>query len=184
MKCVRPLIVLLFVPLTTAWADDLSFSDPSAVPAPPTWAVGQADRSPNVDALPGFRAPPPGFGIVPFFWWLGDPLAKERLQWELDQMSGMNVSGYQINYAHSDRGDRSYGLTYPSDPPLFSEKWWELTGWFMREAKKRGASVSLSDYTLGFGQGWYVDEALKEIPDLTGASASTPGPSALSSRSA
>ncbi|MCD7932351.1 MAG: hypothetical protein LUH15_13895 [Tannerellaceae bacterium] len=38
----------------------------------------------------------------------------------------------------------------------------------MAEAKKRDMTVSLSDYTLGVGQGWYVDDALKENPDLTG----------------
>ncbi len=27
-----------------------------------------------------------------------------------------------------------------------------MFGWFMREAKKRGMTVSLSDYTLGVGQ--------------------------------
>lgn len=31
-------------------------------------------------------------------------------------------------------------------------------------------SVSLSDYTLGIaGQGWFVDEMLKENPDLYGS---------------
>jgi len=33
--------------------------------------AGVPDRSPTLDALPGFRQPPPGYGIVPFFWWLG-----------------------------------------------------------------------------------------------------------------
>jgi hypothetical protein len=151
-----------------AQAGDLSFSDPAGTPPPPSGAVGFADRSPDLDVLPGFRNPPPGFGIVPFYWWLGDPLTKERLTWQLDRMTGMGVSGYQINYAHSDRGGRSYGLTYPSDPALFSDAWWELTGWFMGEAKKQGAGVSLSDYTLGFGQGWCVDEVLRGHPEVLG----------------
>ncbi len=42
-------------------------------------------------------------------------------------------------------------------------------GWFMEEAKKRNMTVSLSDYTLGVGQGSYVDDALNENPGLTGA---------------
>jgi hypothetical protein len=83
-----------------------------------------------------FQIPPPGFGTVPFFWWLGDPLTRERLSWQLEQMEGMGVSGYQINYAHSERGGRSYGFTYPSEPEIFSDDWWELVGWFMREAKQ------------------------------------------------
>lgn len=135
----------------------------------PPQAIGFANRDPGFDVLPGFQNPPPGFGEVAFFWWLGDPLTKERLSWQLDQLAGKGVMGLQINYAHSDRGGHSYGLTYVSDPPLFSEAWWELVGWFMQESKKRGMAVSLSDYTLGIGQGWSIDEVLRENPDLTGS---------------
>jgi len=156
---------LLLVWLWTASLTASGLTDGVPVPA---GAVGQANRAADFDALPGFQKPPPGYGTVPFFWWLGDPLTKERLGWILEQMDGMGVSGYQINYAHSDKGGRSYGLTYPSEPPLFSEAWWKLTGWFMQEAKKQGAAISLSDYTLGFGQGWCVDELLREHPEVTG----------------
>jgi hypothetical protein len=140
----------------------------SPVSSPPSGMIGAADRSPDLDVLPGFKNPPPGFGTVPFFWWLGDPLTKERLSWQLEQMEGMGVSGYQINYAHSERGGRSYGFTYPSEPEIFSEDWWELVGWFMGEAKKQGAAISLSDYTLGFGQGYMVDDILRDQPEVKG----------------
>ena len=153
---------------TAVSAGDLTFSDPANVRPMPAWAVGQANRDPDFDTLPGFQKPPPGFGVVPFFWWLGDPLTKERLGWELKQMAGMGASGFQINYAHSDQGGRSYGLSYPSEPPLFSPEWWKLTGWFMQESKKQRAGISLSDYTLGLGQGWCVDEMLREHPDICG----------------
>jgi len=59
-------------------------------------------------------------------------------------------------------------LIRQSEPPLFSPAWWDLTGWFMGEAKKQGAAISLSDYTLGIGQGWRVDEILREHPEVTG----------------
>ncbi len=159
----------LTVALTSARAGDLAFSDPANTPPPPAGAIGFADRSPELDARPGFQKPPAGFGVVPFFWWLGDPLTKERLGWILEQMAGLPISGYQINYAHTDQGGRTWGLTTPSEPPLFSEGWWKLTGWFMQEAKKQGAGISLSDYTLGFGQGWCVDEILFEHPEVTGS---------------
>lgn len=45
----------------------------------------------------------------------------------------------------------------------------ELFGWFMTEAGKRGMTISLSDYTLGVGQGSYVDEMLAEDPTLNGS---------------
>lgn len=64
-----------------------------------------------------------------FYWWLGDPLTKERLTWQLEQLALVHgVMGLQINYAHSDRGGTSYGLTYPSEPALFSTQSWDLVG--------------------------------------------------------
>lgn len=132
-------------------------------------AIGFPSRDPNLDALPGFQNPPLGYGEVAFYWWLGDPLTKERLAWQMDRLKEKDVLGLQVNYAHSDKGGQIWGLTLPSDPPLFSDDWWNLFGWFLKEAKQRDMSVSLSDYTLGVGQGWYLDEILKEHPDLKGS---------------
>ncbi len=180
---VRSMLLSWVVAVGTAWAQAapgpaeaaeasfraaLEFSDPAKVLPSPAWAVGQASRAADLDALPGFQKPPPGFGVVPFYWWPGDRLTKERLGWQLDQLSGMGISGLQINYAHTDQGGRIYGLTQPSDPPLFSDRWWDLVGWFMQEAKQRGIAISLSDYTLGAGQGWCVDEMLREHPEVGG----------------
>ena len=145
----------------------LAFSDPANVRPAPPWAVGQANRSPDLDALPGFAKPPAGFGLVPFYWWLGDPLTQERLSWQLDQLTDMGISGLQINYAHTNKGGLSWGLTIPSDPKLFTQDWWNLVGWFMKQAKSRGIAVSLSDYTLGVGQGWVMDDILRDHPELT-----------------
>ena len=132
--------------------------------------VGYSRGDADLDVLPGFVNPPPGYGQVAFYWWLGDPLVKERIQWQLDRLKGKSMTGLQVNYAHSDSGGRSYGLTYPSEPQLFSKEWWELFGWFLRKAKELGMSVSLSDYTLGIpGQGWYTDEVLQENPEICGA---------------
>jgi len=130
---------------------------------------GFPDRSPNLDVLPGFKTPPKGYGEVSFYWWLGDTLTRERIVSQLDQLKDKSITGLQINYCHTDKGGATYGLTYPSQPALFSEKWWELFQWFLKEAKKRDMSVSLSDYTLGAaGQGWFVDEMLNENPKLHG----------------
>lgn len=158
--------LLLGVP---TMAGDLDFGDPANVPPPPPHAIGFPSRDADLDVGPGFAHPPPGYGEVAFHWWLGDPLTRERLQWQIDRLAGKGVAGLQINYAHSDRGGRSWGLTLPSDPPLFSEPWWDLVQWFLKAARERGMSISLSDYTLGFGQGWYVDEVLRENPGLRGA---------------
>ncbi|MBI4891258.1 MAG: hypothetical protein HY821_11590 [Acidobacteria bacterium] len=135
---------------------------------------GYPSRAANLDVLPGFRTPPPGYGEVAFYWWLGDPLTKQRLTWQLNQLQGRSISGLQVNYAHSDRGGRSYGLTYESDPKLFSEPWWELFQWFLQQARRRGMAASLSDYTLGWaGNGWYMDRILQENPGMSGAALAT-----------
>lgn len=93
-----------------------------------------------------------------------------RLEWQLDQLKDHHVSGLQINYAHSDQGGDSYGLTIESDPPLFSEAWWELFAWFAEKASTYGIAVSLSDYRLcSPGQGWFTDEILAKKPEMAGS---------------
>lgn len=161
--------VALLTPAARLQAAEPALADPANVPPPPAHAIGFPSRDPHLDALPGFQNPPPGYGEVAFYWWLGDPLTRERLAWQIDELAkAKGVMGLQINYAHSDRGGRSYGLTFPGDPPLFSPAWWELVGWFIAEAKRHGMAVSLSDYTLGIGQGWTVDDLLRRHPELTG----------------
>jgi len=87
-------------------------ADPSDVPAPPSDAIGFPSREADLDALPGFHTPPAGYGEVAFYWWMGDPLTRRRLRWQLDRLAGMGVMGLQVNYAHSDSGGLSWGLTY------------------------------------------------------------------------
>ncbi len=120
------------------------------------------------DLRAGFVSPPKGFGEVAFYWWVGGKLDRERIRWQLDQLAGAKISGLQVNYAHGPTGGISWGLSYPSDPPLFSEEWWELFAWFKGEANARGMAVSLSDYTLGIGQGWFCDEIVRD-PALRGS---------------
>ncbi len=122
-----------------------------------------------MELFENFATPPKGYGTVPFYWWLGDKLTKERLSYQLDLLEGHHISGLQVNYAHSDKGGRSWGLTYEGDPPIFSDEWWELFTWFTAEAGKRGMYVSLSDYTLlSPGQEKFTDAILKKHPEMTG----------------
>ena len=135
----------------------------------PILAPGFPSHSPKLDVLPGFKNPPKGYGEVSFYWWLGDTLTTERITSQLDQLKDKSITGLQINYCHTDKGGSNFGLTMPSQPALFSEKWWNLLQWFVKEAKARDMSVSLSDYTLGAAnQGWYIDEMLNENPSLYG----------------
>ena len=154
---VRCLAVIL---ITALW---LKLSAQGQLPA------GYPDRSPSLDVLPGFIHPPKGYGEIPFYWWQGDTLTPERLTWQLDQLSNKGISSLQINYSHQDSGGIMYGWSNPSRPALFSDAWWKLFKWFAAEAQKRGMTVSLSDYTLGIGQGFAMDEAIQQNPDLNGS---------------
>lgn len=130
--------------------------------------IGYPRRDTDFDVFPGFQSPPSGYGEVAFYWWMGEPLTRERLTWQLNQLTRRGISGLQINYAHSDLGGLTWGLSYPSTPPLFSGEWWALFDWFVKEANQRGIAVSVSDYTLGVGQGWYLDEIGAIYPDMRG----------------
>lgn len=118
--------------------------------------------------LEEFINPPASYGEVAFYWWVGEPLTKERLSWQLEQLKDHHICALQINYCHGNKGGQSFGLTMESDPPLFSADWWSLVGWFIQQCKVAGICVSLSDYTLGIGQGYYMDEILREYPDICG----------------
>jgi len=121
-----------------------SAGDP-ANSVPPEHASGYPSRDPQLDALPGFQNPPPGYGEVPFWWWTGDLLDVERLTWQLDQLHRKGVSGVQVNYAHEDSNGWP---TYAAEPPIFSEPWWRIWGRIADECRKRGMGIGLSTYTL------------------------------------
>lgn len=166
MKSSLALGVFTLFTATSVFGGDLAFSDPAQLPPPPKHAVGYPSRSPQLDALPGFVKPPPGYGEVAFYWWIGEPLTQERLSWQLDKLSNHHISGLQINYCHDDAPGWP---SVPSDPPVFTPEWWSLCKWFSGEAKARGMAISLSDYTLGGpGQGQWTSQTIAEHPEARG----------------
>ena len=140
----RPPAALLGGLSLAARADGPGSGDPAVVPTP--WhAGGFPSRDPKLDALPGFRNPPPGYGEVPYWWWTGDSLDMERLTWQLDQLHQKGISGMQVNYAHEDSDGWP---TYAAEPPIFSDPWWRIWGRIADECRKRGMGIGLSTYTL------------------------------------
>ncbi len=117
----------------------------SSVCAALTPGPGFPERNPRVDLRKTFVTPPPGYGEVPFWWWTGDKLDKERLLWQLEELHKAGVSGTQINYSHS----RSDGWkTEAVEPPIFSDEWWKVFAFMATESAKRGMGIGLSGYTL------------------------------------
>ena len=98
-----------------------------------------------------FRAPPPGYGEVPFWWWSGrEPLDKERLLEQIEELHKAGIAGVQVNYAHYRTGTRP---TQDSTPRLFTDEWWDCFSFAAQECGKRGMGISLSNYTLDFPEG-------------------------------
>ena len=92
-----------------------------------------------------FRAPPSGYGEVPFWWWTGEKLDKERIAWQLRELRAKGVSGTQVNYAHL----MTHGwATVPVEPPIFSDEWWDVFAFAAEESARLGMGIVLSGYTL------------------------------------
>lgn len=122
----------------------------------------------ELDVLTGFVNPPKGYGNVPFYWWNGDTLNKERLKEQLDILSTSATDGFAVSYIHTHpridtlenkNGYGLYGMTEPGVPEVFSDDWWEIWNWFSGESARLGMGVGLDDYTVGWpGNGFYPDE--------------------------
>ena len=51
-------------------------ADPAKLPPPPAGCRARTKPRRESGRIPGFANPPPGYGAVAFYWWLGDPLTK------------------------------------------------------------------------------------------------------------
>ncbi len=95
-----------------------------------------------------FKAPPPGYGEGPFWWWSGrEPLDKERLLYQIEEIHKAGIAGVQVNYSHYRSGAWP---TQDSTPALFTDEWWDFFSFAAQECGKRGMGISLSNYTLDF----------------------------------
>ncbi len=138
---------------------------------------GYPVKNAQLDLLQGFINPPEGYGNVPFYWWNGDTLKKERLREQLDILAASATDGFAVSYIHTHPridtlenkgGYGLYGMTEPGAPKVFSDEWWEIWNWFSGECGKRGMGVGLDDYTVGWpGNGFYPDE-LDTLPAFQG----------------
>ncbi len=143
-----------------AWSDPDHFGPPSAD------APGYPSRDPSLDALPGFRNPPPGYGEVPFWWWTGDPLDTERLLWQIDELHKKGIAGMQVNYAHEDTPGWP---TYAATPELFSPEWWEIWKVVAGRCSEYGMGIGLSGYTIDWPNGKsLVSSTIYNDPEIQG----------------
>ncbi len=129
---------------------DHGFSDPARQAPPPAGAKGFPSRDAGLDALPGFRNPPPGYGEVPFWWWTGDKLDADRMIWQIRQLHAKGISGVQVNYSHFD----TPGWLTENDPPdLFTDEWWDVYSRISQECGRLDMGIGLSTYTIDWPRG-------------------------------
>lgn len=110
--------------------------------------------------LSQFKAPPACYGPVPFYWWAGEQLDRERMAWQLDRLSEKGVRRTVISYPHHPDGSSAAG-----DPPLFSPEWWDFFRWFLDACRERGMTAGFQDYTLVQP---ILESIGRETPDMQG----------------
>jgi hypothetical protein len=119
-----------------------------------SWALaggpGLPSRDPNLDVLPGFKNPPPGYGEVPFWWWTGDKLDVDRMIGQIKKLHEKGISGVQVNYSHYDSDG---WLTDHDAPALFTEEWWQVYSKISQACSELDMGIGLSTYTLDWPRG-------------------------------
>jgi hypothetical protein len=96
-----------------------------------------------LDVLPGFINPPKGYGQVPFWWWSGDPLDKDRLLWQIEELHKKGIPGMQVNYMHTEVRKSLKWPTTPMEPKLFTDEWWEMWKFAADECRKRDMGLGV-----------------------------------------
>jgi hypothetical protein len=110
--------------------------------------MNQAFGRPNklnsrAELLSLFQNPSRDFAAISFLFWNGEAITKERLSWQLEQLRSKGVGGTIVSYIHQANLDIDN-----SDPPIFSQPWWDLFVWFIAESKRLGMKVGIQDYCI------------------------------------
>ncbi len=92
------------------------------------------------------KNPPRDFCPVPLWWWSGEKIETERLQWQMDRFCEGGV--YQLVIFNLAPTSPLYGCDQ-DDPPLFSDEWWTLVKEVCEYARTLGMKIWLYDQ-LGF----------------------------------
>ena len=114
--------------------------------------------------IKALTSPERQYGEVPFYWWNGGKLSRERLTEQLEMLSEKGIAGVQINYCHLNGGGEDHlpygghGKSIEGTPPQFSEEWWEYFAHAAKECERLGMSIGMGDYTIAWiGNGYFTD---------------------------
>lgn len=119
----------------------------------------------TADFIKALTSPDRRYGEVPFYWWNGESLDKNRLTEQLEMLCEKGVAGVQINYAHLNGGGEDslpfggHGKSIPGTPEQFSDEWWEFFSYAAHECERLGMGIGMGDYTIAWiGNGYFTDK--------------------------
>lgn len=98
------------------------------------------------------------WGEVPLWWWEGESMDKERITWQLEELSAKGVKAVCPI-------QRSPARSYPES---FSKEWWETLAFVHKECERLGMRLWVYDQ-LGYGQYGWFEKAAAQIEN-TGTS--------------
>ncbi len=119
----------------------------------------------TADFIKALTSPDRRYGEVPFYWWNGSELNKERLTEQLTALAEKGLSGVQVNYCHINEGGENnltyggFGRSLEGSPAQFSDEWWEFFSHAAKECERLGMSIGMGDYTIAWiGNGYFTDK--------------------------
>jgi hypothetical protein len=101
-----------------------------------------------------FRQPPDEYGPNPAWWWTGERLSPERLEWQIRQFHAGGLRQVTV-ISIAPHGPRS-GFP-PDDPPFYSDEWWACFRHVARLARRLEMKLWYFDHIGVFPTRFPVD---------------------------
>lgn len=112
--------------------------------------------------LEGFRSPSEDYGEIDCWWWEAGHLTEEKMRWELEELKDKGLAGTFL-YPRFVNNE-----PLRSDPPYWTEEWWERVRFTMESEQQLGLRSWFSDWAGGYFP--FVQNRLRKEanPELVG----------------
>jgi hypothetical protein len=92
-----------------------------------------------------FANPPAEYGPYPCWWWEGEPVTREKITWQLEEMKKVGTAGtfFYMHYC----GDEPYAVV----PAYRSDEFYELFRFSLAEHRRLGMEAYFSEWTGAHG---------------------------------
>lgn len=116
------------------------------------------------DLLTRFTTPGREFGPLPLWWWSGAKVTRERLRWQMEQLTAQGV--HQAVVICLAPTGPLYG-SLADDPPFLSTEWVELLDAACADAEQLGFTLWMYDQ-IGFSGANFQGKLTAEHPEFAG----------------